>query len=1181
MEKEVTSAITWSLLDEVNDGIILAKADGDVLYSNQAALTLLGLPHQVRFFNEVSQVLASGNKWSDLLQQPLVVPLQTSHGRYLEAWSKFIEQPHGRLVYIGMRPATADENPLAHLSILAQISKEIEYEKQLKLLVHGLQTTGWQNVAISLRDPAFQPTQTVASTPSLFSNLTPQHCLALFDELTAPPYYQHGSYFVPSESSWSQQHVQSKPAADADPLRWQNNDIFCAPLYNHQQERIGLICLDKPTNGRRPDDYMRRTVELYAQFAASIVEKSQLVQQALDRSREFELLLTASNALSSSLETDNVLTVLGQHMLQAIDADGYTIYEWRSGEEKLLLLKDYALGGGPRTATGTAVAVPNPAALEPLLQDQIPLSLNQAQATAVGLPIPAWLNTDLAYNSLILPLVVGGETYALIHLVTREQRQINQREIRLLTALTNQAGSALETALIFEDTYERERFYGAMGNVSLALNYTLDRHAVLSLICSESLRIFNVDGAYIWQLENEAFTGSAAKGHGEEQFIGQTLPLSESNTFVAQVVEIGLGTYLNNVQNSPVQLFLPGTEQIQAVLGVPLEAEGNLIGVLLLTDNKQATRFTERDVTQVTTFGVQVAIALQNAKLFEELRQLNEELDLRVAKRTKALHEESNRVKILLRITTELSASLDQDRVLSKALNLVNEVANASDGVILLVNPETDEFDFRASLNPERQVAHRPIPSGLNRNEGLAGWMLQNRTAVIVHDTKQDPRWLELPTSSSYRSVLGVPLISNEDVIGVLMLFHNQTNAFTNHQLDLVEAAAIQVANAINNASLYNLIFDQADQLGTMLRGESVQKANLQAILESIADGVIVANNKNEIEIANASASAILDIPRQQLIGKAINQLLGVYGQFGDIWMSTINDWANNSDRLTQGVFLADQLAIEDKYVSINLAPVLSEGNFFGTVSIFRDITKDVEVDRLKSEFVSTVSHELRTPMTSIKGYADLMLMGAAGQLTDPQSRYLKVIKSNADRLHDLVNDLLNISRIETGKTALDLRPLDIAQIIEQIVGHIHGRIQHEAKPMQISTDIAPGLPLVNADQARVTQILTNLADNAFNYTPINGRITIRANAAQNHVYLSVQDSGIGIAKENQDKIFDRFFRAEDEAVQKVSGTGLGLAIVRSLIEMHSGNLTVESDLGKGATFTFNLPVVVQDSDPT
>ncbi len=240
-----------------------------------------------------------------------------------------------------------------------------------------------------------------------------------------------------------------------------------------------------------------------------------------------------------------------------------------------------------------------------------------------------------------------------------------------------------------------------------------------------------------------------------------------------------------------------------------------------------------------------------------------------------------------------------------------------------------------------------------------------------------------------------------------------------------------------------------------------------------------------------------------------------------------------------------------------------------------------MEVDNLKSEFVSTVSHELRTPMTSIKGYADLMLMGAAGQLSESHTRYMNVIKNNADRLHMLVNDLLDIDRIERKKITLDLRPLDITQIVEQIVeGHLRGRIQHIQKSIHVVTEMAPNLPLVQADFARTTQILTNLLDNAVNYTPENGEIRVSAAATGDFVSVSISDTGIGIAEEHLDKIFERFFRSEAPEVQSVPGTGLGLAIVRSLIEMHGGQLEVKSELGKGSTFTFTLPIVVEESDP-
>ncbi|MEZ4593834.1 MAG: GAF domain-containing protein [Chloroflexota bacterium] len=1030
MEKELTSAMIWSLFDSLHEGILIAETDGTILYCNEAAGALLNLVPDVSSLQAIGHLFPVPNRWQDCLEPPFSTTILTENGRSLTLNTHAIALNNSGLIQVVVSP-------------------------------------------------------------------------------------------------------EPHPAA---PNHADNNHLF---------------------------------------------------QQAVDRSREFELLLNSSNAFSSTLDKETILATLAQQAIEANKAAGCTIYQWLPAHDELLVLRDWPPEGETAVSpSGTRLPIPNSPILAAVLKRQQAQTVRLMTADAANLPVPTWATANVHLCSLI-PLVLTGETYGFVQLLSENGRLPNtaHHEQQLLIALANQAASALEIALIFEDTYERERFYGAMGNVSLALNSSLDRETVLNLICSEGRRIFNVDGAYIWQLEGDQFVGSAAAGHGAAEFLGTSINKNDAASFVAQLAQTGEPTFVNRLNDKEnIEIRLPQPETIQSVLGVPLQREDDLNGILILADTQQANRFSNKDVSWATTFGVQVAIALQNANLFEELRAFNETLDHRVAERTRALNDESNRVKILLRITTELSASLDQDRVLNQALHLVNGVVHAKEGAILLIDQESGEFIFQAAIGGERPIPIGGIPSGMMRNEGLAGWMIGNRSAVILHDALEDPRWQERETSQKHRSVLGVPLISNEaeEVIGVLMMFHTEPNAFTDQQLDLVEAAAIQVTNAISNASLYKLIFEQAEQLGSMLRTEIIQKANLEAILESIADGVIVADSRNKVDIANLPACNILDIPRDQLLGKSINELLGLYGHFGESWLQTINDWANNADRIEQWTFLADQLEIEDKFISVHLSPVLSDNQFYGTVSIFRDITKEVEVDKLKSEFVSTVSHELRTPMTSIKGYADLMLMGAAGQMTEPQSRYLQVIKNNADRLHMLVNDLLDISRIETGKTGLDLRPLDIPQIIEQVVeGHLNGRIQHENRALQVTTEIAPSLPLVNADQARITQILTNLLDNALNYTPDNGRIHINARATHSFVHISVTDTGIGIAKENQDKIFDRFYRAEDSDVQRVPGTGLGLAIVRSLIEMHGGRLKVESELGKGSTFTFNIPVVIEDSDPT
>lgn len=1200
MEKELTSAMIWSLFDSLHEGVLIAETDGTILYLNETAGDLLNLAPEVVSLQAAAKFFSPLHSWKACLNPPFKTTVALENGRSLTLQSRLIEFNQTSLIQLivspqhGMTDLDHSAQALQQLSTLTRVSNETDLQAQLSLLVNGLQKTGWNRVVLSLRDEAFNPTMMITAgiTPAeetfLRNNAVPaQAWLALFENEALETYRQGGCYFVPGNSDWAQQHLgmvlPDYTAVRQNGDTWHPNDLLCIPLYNQQQQRIGLIGLDQPVNGRRPTEVALQTIELYAQFAASIIEKAQLFQQTARRNREFEVLLNSSTALSSTLDRESILHTLATQAMKVVDALSCIVYQWLPSENELLVLK--AVGATAVSAPGTHHPTPESTALTAVLQGQQAQTVHIDQPAAVPLPLPKPPTEEDALIAVLVPLVLTGETYGFLYLVRENGRipHADQHETKLLTTLANQATTALETAFIFEDTYERERFYGAMGNVSLALNSSLDRETVLNLVCNEGRRIFNVDGAYIWQLEAEQFVGSAAAGHGADNFVGSTIATADQTSFVTQLARTGEPTFINHIaQQGGVEIRLPHPEAVKAVLGVPLLRESDLTGILILVDTQNANRFTDKDISWATTFGVQVAIALQNAKLFDELRQFNETLDHRVAERTKALNDESNRVKILLRITSELSASLDQDRVLNQALHLVNGVVNATEGAILLIDNESGEFIFRAAIGTERPIPLRGIPSGMMRHEGLAGWMIENHSAVIVHDAHEDPRWLERETSMKHRSVLGVPLISNEEVIGVLMMFHSKPNAFTMLQLDLVEAAAFQVAHAINNASLYNLIFDQAEQLGSMLRTEIIQKANLEAILESIADGVIVADSQNKVDIANLPACNILDISRDQLLGKSINELLGLYGHFGESWIHTINDWATNADRIEQWTYLADQLVIEDKFVSVHLSPVLSDNQFYGTVSIFRDITKEVEVDKLKSEFVSTVSHELRTPMTSIKGYADLMLMGAAGPMTDPQIRYLQVIKNNADRLHMLVNDLLDISRIETGKTGLDLRPLDIPQVIEQVVdGHLNGRIQHESRILTVQKELAPSLPLVNADHARITQVLTNLLDNALNYTPDYGQIMISARATHSYVHISIKDTGIGIAKENLDKIFDRFYRADDAEVQRVPGTGLGLAIVRSLIEMHGGRLRVESELGKGSTFTFNLPVVIEDSDPT
>ena len=232
--------------------------------------------------------------------------------------------------------------------------------------------------------------------------------------------------------------------------------------------------------------------------------------------------------------------------------------------------------------------------------------------------------------------------------------------------------------------------------------------------------------------------------------------------------------------------------------------------------------------------------------------------------------------------------------------------------------------------------------------------------------------------------------------------------------------------------------------------------------------------------------------------------------------------------------------------------------------------------NRAKSEFISIVSHELRTPMTAIKGYSDLLLAGTAGPLNDMQLTFLQTIRNNVGRMATLIADLSDISRIESGRVKLEFEAVSLASVVDDVVhSSLH---QIEARKQRTRVEIADDLPPVWGDRNRIAQVLSNLLTNAYKYTPVGGEITIRikngsdldGNSAE--ALLEIQDTGVGIHPEDREKVFEKFFRAKDDAVRDETGGGLGLSIVKNLVEMQGGDISFESEVGKGTTFYVTFP---------
>jgi signal transduction histidine kinase len=254
---------------------------------------------------------------------------------------------------------------------------------------------------------------------------------------------------------------------------------------------------------------------------------------------------------------------------------------------------------------------------------------------------------------------------------------------------------------------------------------------------------------------------------------------------------------------------------------------------------------------------------------------------------------------------------------------------------------------------------------------------------------------------------------------------------------------------------------------------------------------------------------------------------------------------------------------------------------------MLRDKTLEVESDRLKTEFIGTMSHELRTPMTSIKGFTQLLVMGSLGPVNDTQREFLNTIQTNSERMISIINDVLELTKIETGSIELEVRPLHLAEVLSDVMT--------EVEPMKANRNhhldwpVPPGLPLVKADASRLHQILYNLLCNAIKYTPEGGKITVTMHEAEfdalpqhvrdcvigerRYLQINVRDSGVGIAEHEFESIFERFYRTENPLKVEAGGTGLGLSLTRPLIELLGGHIWVESQINQGSTFSFVLPI--------
>lgn len=395
-----------------------------------------------------------------------------------------------------------------------------------------------------------------------------------------------------------------------------------------------------------------------------------------------------------------------------------------------------------------------------------------------------------------------------------------------------------------------------------------------------------------------------------------------------------------------------------------------------------------------------------------------------------------------------------------------------------------------------------------------------------------------------------------------------------------IRESGLQIQSKVTNLenterAMLNILAD-ARELEKNLASE---RNKIKTILYGIGDGVFVVNNDLKIILWNKVAEEISGFLTQDVLGKKYDETLkfinektgGVNDAFVKSAMATghIQQMSNHT-LLTKKD--GSRIAIAD-----SSAPLKDKnGDIIGCVVIFRDATKEREIDRMKTEFVSIASHQLRTPLTAIKLSLEMLADNSTGKLNADQKDYLDNIQQSAQGMTSLVNDLLNISRLETGKIQINPKPVNLKELINKILVDFH--IISSAHNCKISFRIAPKLaPEINTDPDLIRQAIHNLVSNAIQYSSPSdkNRIDIAINRAEDkdHLIISVKDTGIGIPENAQKRIFEKFFRAENAIKAKVGGTGLGLYIVKMIIENLGGKIWFDSAMGTGTTFYVKMPI--------
>ncbi len=780
---------------------------------------------------------------------------------------------------------------------------------------------------------------------------------------------------------------------------------------------------------------------------------------------------------------------------------------------------------------------------------------------------------------------LSGENYA-------------SHDISFLEALSSQAAVALERAQVVSNMERRVHEMNALARVAQGINITLNFDDILELIYAQTAQIIPSSDFHLTLFHKTGqYAYYAFCVESEERISSkENIPL-QPKTSLDQEVIISRKSILAQDFFSQCQVLgvMPPSKGIYSWLGVPLNAGVETIGVLSVASNDPSVAYTNAQMELLQAVADQAAGAIVKSRLLQETERRAQQLST------------------LNTITRQLTSTLELQPLLKSILESAVSILDTEAGSLFLVDAQTDELIFEVTVGPVAQnLAGQRLPPGT----GVVGKAVNKRLPVIINNVAATTTWnpaSDKQTGFMTRAILAIPMEVKNRIIGVIEIVNKKDgNPFTGDDQNLLSAFAGQAAVAIDNARLYTLtdqeLTARIDELSVMQRIDRELNASLEvnramritlewAMRQSQSEAGLIGfvepkgvrvmadqGYSSEVEayqedylslehpsvrealatgLPNRVVSDVPNLTQAFLTGARSQLVIPIRRESKAIGLFLLE--STRSDAFQQ-----DALAFLSR-LSDHAAIAISNGQLYAEVQ---------QANIAKSEFVSFVAHELKNPMTSIKGWADLLAAGAVGQITDMQSNALSTIRSNIERMKTIVEDLNDNSKIEAGRLHLDYRAVDVAEAVETVIRSTRRQIEDKKQTIEIS--IHEDLPKIWADRTRVEQVLVNLVSNSHKYTQEGGTVSIVAERSPNQwdehgpaevIHIYVRDNGYGMTPEDQKKIFQKFFRSEDDQARKSPGTGLGLNITKSLVEMQGGRIWFESEFRNGTTFHFTVPI--------